>query len=34
MAIGGGSAMNTGKSIALLGPNGGTPTEYVEGKLK
>lgn len=31
VAIGGGSAMDTGKAIALLGPNGGTPTEYVEG---
>jgi alcohol dehydrogenase class IV len=34
VAIGGGSAMDTGKAIALLGPNGGIPTEYVEGKLK
>ncbi|TBL78532.1 iron-containing alcohol dehydrogenase [Paenibacillus thalictri] len=32
LAIGGGSAMDTGKTIALLGPNGGTPTDYVEGK--
>jgi alcohol dehydrogenase class IV len=32
VAIGGGSAMDTGKAIALIGPNGGTPTEYVEGK--
>ncbi|MHC0036372.1 iron-containing alcohol dehydrogenase [Pseudoneobacillus sp. C159] len=32
IAIGGGSAMDTGKAIALLGPNGGTPIEYVEGK--
>jgi alcohol dehydrogenase class IV len=32
LAIGGGSAMDTGKAIALLGPNGGTPIEYVEGK--
>ena len=32
IAIGGGSAMDTGKAIALLGPNGGTPVEYVEGK--
>ncbi|MDF2722723.1 MAG: iron-containing alcohol dehydrogenase [Paenibacillus sp.] len=31
VAIGGGSAMDTGKAIALLGPNGGTPTDYVEG---
>jgi alcohol dehydrogenase class IV len=30
IAIGGGSAMDTGKAIALLGPNGGTPIEYVE----
>ncbi|MFK7697542.1 iron-containing alcohol dehydrogenase [Paenibacillus sp. HJGM_3] len=32
VAIGGGSAMDTGKAIALLGPNGGTPIDYVEGK--
>ncbi|MED1202619.1 iron-containing alcohol dehydrogenase [Heyndrickxia acidicola] len=32
VAIGGGSAMDTGKAIALLGPNGGTPIEYIEGK--
>lgn len=32
VAIGGGSAMDTGKAIALLGPNGGTPVEYIEGK--
>lgn len=32
VAIGGGSAMDTGKAIALLGPNGGTPTDYVEGR--
>lgn len=32
VAIGGGSAMDTGKAIALFGPNGGTPIEYVEGK--
>lgn len=32
VAVGGGSAMDTGKAIALLGPNGGTPLEYVEGK--
>ncbi|WP_066307400.1 iron-containing alcohol dehydrogenase [Bacillus sp. FJAT-29814] len=32
VAIGGGSAMDTAKAIALLGPNGGTPVEYVEGK--
>ncbi|TVY11088.1 iron-containing alcohol dehydrogenase [Paenibacillus cremeus] len=34
VAIGGGSAMDTGKAIALLGPNGGTPLEYVEGIRK
>jgi len=34
VAIGGGSAMDTGKAIALLGPNGGTPLEYVEGSMK
>jgi alcohol dehydrogenase len=33
VAIGGGSAMDTGKAIALLGPNGGTPIEYIEGKM-
>ncbi|MDN3016210.1 iron-containing alcohol dehydrogenase [Paenibacillus sp. BSR1-1] len=32
VAVGGGSAMDTGKAIALLGPNGGTPVKYVEGK--
>lgn len=32
VAIGGGSAMDTGKAIALLGPNGGTPTDYADGK--
>lgn len=32
VAVGGGSAMDTGKAIALLGPNGGTPVEYVEEK--
>ncbi|CAG7630113.1 Choline dehydrogenase [Paenibacillus solanacearum] len=31
VAIGGGSAMDTGKAIALLGPNGGTPLDYIEG---
>ncbi|CAG7640363.1 iron-containing alcohol dehydrogenase [Paenibacillus allorhizosphaerae] len=31
VAIGGGSAMDTGKAIALLGPNGGTPMDYIEG---
>ncbi|WPZ19976.1 iron-containing alcohol dehydrogenase [Geobacillus subterraneus] len=34
IAIGGGSAMDTGKAIALIGRNGGTPTEYVEGKRR
>jgi alcohol dehydrogenase class IV len=33
MAIGGGSAMDTGKTIALLGPNGGTPADYADGRL-
>lgn len=32
VAVGGGSAMDTGKVIALVGPNGGTPTDYVEGR--
>jgi len=32
VAVGGGSAMDTGKAIALLGPNGGTPLDYVEGR--
>jgi alcohol dehydrogenase class IV len=32
VAVGGGSAMDTGKAIALMGVNGGTPTEYVEGR--
>lgn len=32
IAVGGGSPMDTAKAIALLGPNGGTPEEYVEGK--
>ena len=31
VAIGGGSAMDTGKTIALIGPNGGTPAEYADG---
>nr|WP_106784435.1 iron-containing alcohol dehydrogenase [Lysinibacillus timonensis] len=34
VAIGGGSAMDTGKAIALLGSNGGTPTDYVEGRIQ
>ncbi|WP_127580372.1 iron-containing alcohol dehydrogenase [Paenibacillus koleovorans] len=33
VAIGGGSAMDTGKAIALLGPNGGVPLDYIEGTL-
>ena len=33
VAIGGGSAMDTGKTIALIGPNGGTPAEYADGLL-
>ncbi|MET3289872.1 UNVERIFIED_CONTAM: alcohol dehydrogenase class IV [Brevibacillus sp. OAP136] len=32
VAIGGGSAMDTGKTIALCGPNGGTPADYADGK--
>jgi alcohol dehydrogenase len=32
VALGGGSAMDTGKAIALLGPNGGTLIEYSEGR--
>lgn len=32
VAIGGGSAMDTGKAIALLGPSGGTPIDYAEGR--
>lgn len=32
VAVGGGSAMDTGKAIALLGGNGGTPLDYVEGR--
>lgn len=31
VAIGGGSAMDTGKAIALIGRNGGTPVEYADG---
>ncbi|AQQ54856.1 iron-containing alcohol dehydrogenase [Planococcus lenghuensis] len=31
VAVGGGSAMDTGKAIALLGPNGGTPADYIDG---
>lgn len=33
VAIGGGSAMDTGKAIALIGKNGGTPAEYADGHL-
>lgn len=32
IAVGGGSPMDTAKAIALLGPSGGTPEDYVEGK--
>jgi alcohol dehydrogenase class IV len=31
IAVGGGSAMDTGKTIALCGPNGGSPAEYADG---
>ncbi|MBM7693880.1 alcohol dehydrogenase [Peribacillus deserti] len=31
IAIGGGSAMDTGKTIALCGPNGGIPSDYADG---
>lgn len=33
VAIGGGSAMDTGKAIALCGPNGGMPADYADGRL-
>lgn len=33
VAIGGGSAMDTGKTIALCGANGGTPADYADGRL-
>ncbi|MBG9818400.1 iron-containing alcohol dehydrogenase [Bacillus safensis] len=32
IAIGGGSPMDTAKAIALLGPNGGIPEDYILGK--
>lgn len=32
IAIGGGSAMDTGKAIALLGRSGGEPADYVDGR--
>lgn len=32
IAVGGGSPMDTAKAISLLGPNGGTPEDYVKGK--
>lgn len=32
VAIGGGSAMDTGKAIALCGPNGGIPSDYADGQ--
>jgi alcohol dehydrogenase class IV len=32
VAVGGGSAMDVGKAIALLGPNGGAPIDYCEGR--
>ncbi|KLV28678.1 iron-containing alcohol dehydrogenase [Priestia megaterium] len=32
VAIGGGSAMDTGKAIALCGPNGGIPSDYADGR--
>ncbi|PRR93302.1 iron-containing alcohol dehydrogenase [Bacillus sp. NMCN1] len=32
IAIGGGSPMDTAKAIALLGPNGGHPEEYISGE--
>jgi alcohol dehydrogenase len=32
IAVGGGSAMDTGKTIALCGPNGDTPADYADGR--
>ena len=32
VAVGGGSAMDTAKAIALIGRNGGTPVDYAEGR--
>ncbi|PKG25359.1 iron-containing alcohol dehydrogenase [Niallia nealsonii] len=32
LAVGGGSPIDTAKTIALIGPNGGTPLEYFEKK--
>ncbi|MYL39188.1 iron-containing alcohol dehydrogenase [Halobacillus litoralis] len=32
LAIGGGSPIDTAKAVALLGPNGGRPEDYVEGR--
>lgn len=32
LAVGGGSAMDTGKTIALCGPNGGSPVDYADGR--
>jgi len=32
LAIGGGSPIDTAKTVALIGPNGGTPLEYFEKK--
>ncbi|MED1793494.1 iron-containing alcohol dehydrogenase [Brevibacillus nitrificans] len=33
VAVGGGSAMDTGKTIAICGPNGGAPADYADGRL-
>lgn len=32
LALGGGSPIDTAKTVALIGPNGGTPLEYFEKK--